>query len=702
MLQKFQAFFREQNFAVNDVERAASEHQSKFSPHSSESVRFLSEIVGMTGKWLNVLRDGLRLEFTQIPGSYFEHNNRSALENLPFVQRQVKEWLDAGFVDKLTQPAWCNSPLSVVQKYDAVQDVLKERLVLDLSRHANTFIPDKHVKLEDLSVSEHLLEVSDYMASFDLKNQFFHVKLHPDMYRFFGFSCTDTDGSICYYQFKVLIYGCKPAVHIVTRLLMPVKSFLHTLGIKISIYIDDGRVAAASAAETKAKLDLSLLVLQLSGWNIQWKKCVLTPTHRLAHLGFVTDTVSMQYSVDPAKITVLRRLMQDVLQNYFSNLPVSARQLATILGKLISMQRSHGDILFVMSRSSQHLLGSHVIQHGWNSNVYITPAIVTEFSFVLNVLDSANGQPIYTAVSVSHTVDLMETAERILAVQHSEKNFENLFVSDASQTHAFVYRADGSFEYVRDFEFTAGQSSLSSGHRELLAIKLALISDRNQFAKFAHGKIYWQTDSQCVFNFLRRGSRIPAIQADVVKIKQLASELLVKIVPVWTPREQSRLFLADLGSKFSNSTDEWSADREQLRAVFEYFQFYPTVDAFASVHNRICDQFFSLAPQTGSSGVNFFAQTLSASQKYFCCPPVSLIVSCFKKLCTCPGVQAVLVVPAWSGQAFWPFLFNGSERQPCIRDILRFHTGFVFANTATSKVFSRNPRFDMLALLIVV
>ena len=151
MLQKFQAFFREQNFAVDVVERAASLHLSEFSPHSSEAVRFLRDVVGMTGKWLNVLRDGLRLEFTQIPGSYFEHNNRSALENLPFVQRQVKEWLDAGYVDQLPQPAWCNSPLSVVQKFDAVQDVVKERLVLDLSRHVNHFLPDKHVKLEDLS-----------------------------------------------------------------------------------------------------------------------------------------------------------------------------------------------------------------------------------------------------------------------------------------------------------------------------------------------------------------------------------------------------------------------------------------------------------------------------------------------------------------------------------------------------------------------
>ena len=120
------------------------------------------------------------------------------------------------------------------------------------------------------------------------------------------------------------------------------------------------------------------------------------------------------------------------------------------------------------------------------------------------------------------------------------------------------------------------------------------------------------------------------------------------------------------------------------------------------MHNTVCDQFFSLVPQTGTAGVNFFAQSLSDTQKYFCCPPVRLIVPCFKRLCTVTGVQAVLVIPAWAGQAFWPFLFNGVARQSQIRDVFRFHTGFVFANEATSKVFSRNPRFDMLALLIIV
>ena len=133
----------------------------------------------MEGPWYEVLRDGLRLNFKSLPGGYRESNNQSALNNLPFVREKVSEWAAAGHVLELAQPAWCSSPLTVVQKFDPVTDKLKERLVLDMSRHVNNFIADNVVKLDDLSASEHLLDVDDYMTSFDLKNQFFHIKLHP-------------------------------------------------------------------------------------------------------------------------------------------------------------------------------------------------------------------------------------------------------------------------------------------------------------------------------------------------------------------------------------------------------------------------------------------------------------------------------------------------------------------------------------------
>ena len=177
------------------------------------------------------------------------------------------------------------------------------------------------------------------------------------------------------------IYGCKPAVSVVTNLIKPLKGYLHSLGVKLSEFIDDGRVSAAGVAETKAKTSLVLTVFQLAGWNVQWNKCVLTPTQQLLHLGFITDTVTMMYTVPREKIDVLVVLIQELIDCFYKTNVIHVKNVAIVLGKLNAMSCSHGDILRVMSRSSQHELGTHVLQNGWNSYI----SIVSWASLLLKV-----------------------------------------------------------------------------------------------------------------------------------------------------------------------------------------------------------------------------------------------------------------------------------------------------------------------------
>jgi hypothetical protein len=98
-----------------------------------------------------------------------------------------------------------------------------------------------------------------------------------------------------YFQFPVMAYGYSPAVEVVTRLLKPVKAYLHDLVIKLSIFADEGRVSASTAEKTWEQFQFVLFVLQLCGWNIQYKKTSTEASQRLLHLGFVTDSVEMRF-----------------------------------------------------------------------------------------------------------------------------------------------------------------------------------------------------------------------------------------------------------------------------------------------------------------------------------------------------------------------------------------------------------------------
>ena len=99
-----------------------------------------------------------------------------------------------------------------------------------------------------LTVVEELVSAGDFMTALDLENQFFQVHLHPAMRDFLGFMALDLSGTPVYFQFVVMPYGCKPAVSIVTHLLKPLKSYFHCLGLRFSVYVDDGRISASTAA----------------------------------------------------------------------------------------------------------------------------------------------------------------------------------------------------------------------------------------------------------------------------------------------------------------------------------------------------------------------------------------------------------------------------------------------------------------------
>jgi len=145
-------------------------------------------------------------------------------------------------------------------------------------------------------------------------------------------------------------------VEVVTRLLRPVKAYLHSLGIKLSIYVDDGRVSASTAEQTWKQFQFVLTVIQLCGWNIQMKKTSTEAVQKLAHLGFITDSVNLRYWLPVEKEDLVVSMLESVISTAMEGQQLSALELAKLLGRLNSMRRSHGTVLGVLTRTCQHLL----------------------------------------------------------------------------------------------------------------------------------------------------------------------------------------------------------------------------------------------------------------------------------------------------------------------------------------------------------
>ena len=662
----------------------------------------MQDVIGAETWVLDILRYGVKLDFAVTPPkNYTEPNNKSAVRDMDFLMEKVTEWEKSGFVSQtLVKPAFVN-PMSVVVKEDYVAGTTKKRPVIDLSRCINKLLTTRPFSMDTLSNCEPLVLPNDYQTIFDLENMYFHFRLHKDHKKFFSFSLSNALGEKTYYTFNVMCYGYSLASYIATRVINPIKSFLHKLGIRLSMYIDDGRILAQSELECRHKAHLALHIFQLCGFNIQWKKTDLNPRQSAVFQGFITDTISMRYFIQLEKFSITQALIEEVLfkmrdpEKWFR-----VKELAVLLGKIHSLSRSHGSIVSVMTRHIQHVVGKEVFKAGWDSFVKLDEHCKRELEFLQEHLFKFNGKLIPVTKEGAKTVGHQEISSFIQQVCGSDIILPELIVSDASDSHAFIFHKD-KFIQAQEFEFDEEERTLSSGHRELLATVKFLEHCKKENIKFKSSIVYWQTDSKNNFSFLSKGSRKPMIQQDVVKVKFLELELGITIVPVWTPRSHSRIILADLGSKFSQSTDEWGISRNHLRRLFLAFNLSPTIDAFASEINAVCPRFFSKIPQNKFTGIDFFAQELVEKEVYFCCPPVKEILFTFKKLTNCSNVQAILIIPNWHSANFWPFLHDGQTFKSEIKDFIVFSPEFLVFNENDS-LFSRNPKFQMIALKIIV
>jgi len=520
---------------------------------------------------------------------YHEPNNKSALDNLDRLRAQVVEWEVGGYVEKLQERPYCCNPLTVAVQVNSVTQLVKYRPCIDLSRHVNLYIAGSHMKLDDLAIAQELIDTGDFMAAFDLENQFFQVRLAPETQKYFGFMVPSVSGVDCFYQFTVMAYGCKPAVYIVTRLLLPIKAFLHRLGIKMSVYVDDGRISAPTYETCRSQFYFALHVLQLAGWRIQWKKTTVHPTRSLLHLGFITDSVKMTYSISDPKRAGILLTIESVLLLAQQRRTVPVKLLAALLGKLTALHRSHGPAVHALSRHLQHQLGLHVHSLGWTGGVPISSESFQELQTLLSDLAYFEHRVLLSRTATVRVVghaDRLALMNRIAAGEPVPRQTTGAL--------SFVLLVDGSMRQILDFPAPFVSGSESGILKELLAATTALTDVKG--STVSPIILHWQTDSYPFIYLLRHGSRVPILSKAILLIRRLERSLSVEFRPVWTPTLRTDINYASARFDLNQSTDEWCIHREDLAAVFAALQFFPDTDCFASHHNAICERFFTLTP----------------------------------------------------------------------------------------------------------
>ena len=454
----------------------------------------------------------------------------------------------------------------------------------------------------------------------------------------------------------------------------------------------------ATEIECDKKGQLVLKIFNLAGYTILYAKSNLIPSTIMPYLGFITNLDLMKYECSLEKQSKYLKSIGDLLETHRSQGFIKAKQLASVLGKLQSLHRSHGSIVRLMLRNAQHELGIVVVVSGWSADVVLTMGLV-ELEFFLHYLPMFNGTHIPVSRDSICTIEQSEVHNMICNVVMTNNDIPGLMVSDASSKYVYLYYQE-EIQTVLDYEFDIGQQQWGSGRRELMAIQIFLEYCVSTKKELKYPTIYWQCDSNNVYYYMTIGSRNLNIQRDILQVKLLELQLGIHVVPIWTSREHARIRMADDGSKEHLSTDNWGISRDSLQEIFVTLQCHPTVDAFANETNNICNKFYSLFPQNSSQGINYFSQMLSSNEIYYICAPTKLIGAAFRKFLNTPDLTAIFTIPLWYSSQYWSLFHDGQTFHNSVKDFCVFSSKCLnFHDKDITNVFSPYHDTQFVALL---
>ena len=255
------------------------------------------------------------------------------------LSRILTQTLNTGRILETTKKPFIINPLTVSVNPDD-----SFRLILDL-RYVNEHLRQEYVRYDDWRVFMDYLEKDAWCFKFDLKSGYHHIDIHEDFFQYLGFAW-DFDGVLRYFVFTVLVFGLSPAARIFTKVLKPVSTYLRNWGLNIAFYLDDGAGTERFRREAR---DSSLRVfdtLEKSGFVVNDKKSIREPVQTFTWLGITVNTKEGILFIPEKRINKCITHLQFI----YTNSRVSARNIAKLVGLIVSMHLVLGPVVNLRTR----------------------------------------------------------------------------------------------------------------------------------------------------------------------------------------------------------------------------------------------------------------------------------------------------------------------------------------------------------------
>jgi len=501
------------------------------------------------------------------------------------------------------------------------------RLVVDLRpfNSGNREYPTEFDHIYSLAQS---LEPEDRLASFDLKDGYFHMYIHPDYQKYFGFRVNGVN-----YVHMALPFGWSGSPAWFMRLSRQVgawmacpptfsvggTSFGFKHAIRHRVLLDDFLLMFRAADDAEGAVRYTQALLGFLGLEANEQKSHWEVTQVLEHLGLIVDTLQGKFFIPEGKVQAIKACAKAVL----SEVGRGARWVPTRLAARMAGLSVCVSLAFKGARLfAQGLYDSLKGKSGWFGKVRLSHQAVRDVQALAKFPSRWNGAPIWTPAG---DVQLISDA--------SDVGWGAL----VKQGPKVVGRVQGRWS-----RYMAGQHIMV---RETAAVRLGLRS----FLPVCAGKVVEAVvdNSASFYGVKHWASRSQGLMGQMRKIFSLLDREEITLVPRLI---KSAANPADALSRFKKDA-EWSL-QERSFGLLEGLYGPHSIDLFAEAGNAKVGRFFSMMGGDGALGPDALQQCWGGENAY-AAPPWKLISKVLDKLAGSQGVSCTLVLPDLPGSVWY-------------------------------------------------
>ena len=568
----------------------------------------------------NIMTEGMRLKFRSPPPLSLlpPPHAITSPKQVKLISPFVPDWLERGVIRRI--PKDNKIPLFFSRMFSVPKKLGKVRPIIDLSVLNKMLVVPKF-RMETLDKIVRNICEALWGTSVDITDAYLHVPIAWEYHVYFAFVLGEET-----YVFQVLPFGLSSAPWTFSRVMKPIKRYLHSLGVLVFSFLDDFLILGVSRPLTESYTKTTTDLLQKLGFSVNWEKSSIVPQQRLEYLGIVLDLQNFTLSLPQEKIEkILSYVDQDSLQSRMSR-----RDLERLIG-------------FLNFTAPYLPLG----------RLYLIPLMVW-----MNH---------HTTTSSRDTLVPLDEVLKSALIPWSDREVLSTPVPMHLPPPTIEIMTDASSHgwsgwLLPEEVFGEWDPSLqfhSMNWKELKAIHLTLL----HFGERLRGQsVRILTDNTTAVACLRRqGSVSSTFLWELSRvILVFAQDMDITLLPVHLSGVLN--VLADMGSREGPISTEWSLDPRSFWDICDLVGYIPEVDLFATRFNSQLPIFISPFPDQLAAGQDALNLDWNRWSSIYLFPPIQILPEVIRKLDHFLG-KGFLLAPNWGSDSWYPFLLRRSRRQ---------------------------------------